>query len=508
MRRYLTILYFVYIISLVIDMIISLFFRNVIKMFLIFIMGNYIYLKITNNKKTNKMLKSLLIVNDLILAIGYAVLSQYVNFIIIFVVLSMLNIIFVAKLLKSNNSYTIISHIFATLMAYVLYYFALIISGFMIGIFVREKQYDDALCVMIISVVYILIVCMFMSLKRIKNGFNFLHKINTETMNVIVFFGVMSLLLYGVIPKNKGVTVQILLLILGTLVSTLLFIVIRNLITKHYKNNMRERNIAIQKEEIDANVKIIEELKEQNLKLSTTIHKYNHRLSSLENSIRKAMSSSNTEFAKELSVVLEQTQNVASQFAQETKVDIKLPVTNVISVDNMMEFMRDEAVKCGIDFTFKFSDSIKPLLDKYISEDKFETLLADHIKDAIIAINAKSEGYKSIMVLIGVSQGAYEVSIYDTGIEFDISTLLKLGTEPITTHKDNGGSGLGFMTTFETLKSSNASLVIEEYDTRVTNYTKSVTIRFDNKCEYRIYSYRAEEIKKCCNGRKIIIKSI
>lgn len=104
--------------------------------------------------------------------------------------------------------------------------------------------------------------------------------------------------------------------------------------------------------------------------------------------------------------------------------------------------------------------------------------------------------------------GAYELSIYDTGVEFDIPTLLKLGTEPITTHKNDGGSGLGFMTTFETLKSCKASLVIEEYDAAVTNYTKSVTVRFDGKCEYRIYSYRADKIKSESNNRKIIIKNI
>lgn len=488
-------------------MAISVVLENIVKLFLILVISNLIYLKITNCLTSSLKVKIFYCVKCLILSIIYTYLQSWLNNVIWLINILIVDFLLLCISIK-NKTFNFVAYLLSILIAYVFYLVALIIVGFIVAIFAIEKKFNDIICLILIVIVYILIVCMFMSLKRIKNGFNFLHKINTETMNVIVFFGVMSLLLYGVIPKNKGVTVQILLLILGTLVSTLLFIVIRNLITKHYKSNMKDRNIAIQKEEIDTNVKIIEELKEQNLKLSTTIHKYNHRLSSLENSIRKVMSSSNVEFAKELSVVLEQTQNVASQFAQETKVDIKLPVTNVISVDNMMEFMRGEAVKCGIDFTFKLSDSIKPLLDKYISEDKFETLLADHIKDAIIAINAKSEGYKGIMVLVGVSQGAYEVAIYDTGIEFDISTLLKLGTEPVTTHKDNGGSGLGFMTTFETLKSSKASLVIEEYDTRVTNYTKSVTIRFDNKCEYRIYSYRAEEIKKCCNGRKIIIKSI
>lgn len=52
--------------------------------------------------------------------------------------------------------------------------------------------------------------------------------------------------------------------------------------------------------------------------------------------------------------------------------------------------------------------------------------------------------------------------IYDSGIEFELETLKKLGLERITTHKKTGGSGIGFMTTFETLKECKASLIIEE----------------------------------------------
>ena len=114
--------------------------------------------------------------------------------------------------------------------------------------------------------------------------------------------------------------------------------------------------------------------------------------------------------------------------------------------------------------------------------------------------------------------------IYDTGIEFEIDTLLKLGLEPITTHKDSGGSGIGFLTTFETLNEMKASLIIKELSeklqTRIkeitrrlsgsegNHYTKAVIIRFDNKHQYKIYSYRAKEIKEKNQDRKIIIEDI
>ena len=53
------------------------------------------------------------------------------------------------------------------------------------------------------------------------------------------------------------------------------------------------------------------------------------------------------------------------------------------------------------------------------------------------------------------------------------------------------------MTTFETLEKTKASLIIEEKH-QVTNndYTKIVRIRFDDKQEYRIKSYRQNKIEE------------
>lgn len=86
--------------------------------------------------------------------------------------------------------------------------------------------------------------------------------------------------------------------------------------------------------------------------------------------------------------------------------------------------------------------------------------------------------------------------------------MLKLGLEQVTTHKKDGGRGIGFMTTFKILKECKASIIIEEYKPKTTNYTKSVTIRFDGRNEYRINSYRADEIKKQSKGNRIIIKEL
>ncbi len=63
------------------------------------------------------------------------------------------------------------------------------------------------------------------------------------------------------------------------------------------------------------------------------------------------------------------------------------------------------------------------------------------------------------------------------------------------------------MTTFETLSKTKGSLIIEEkHPMNNADYTKVIKIRFDNKNEYRIISYRAEEIKKQCSDNRIKIE--
>lgn len=486
------------------------FLNNFLKLFIFSNLIFYIYYKIIDAKEFVTRKTITYVISSLVISLVYAWTERYI--VSVTAMVGFLIVLGMATniIIKNSNSNFWLAYMVAFCLAYIIYLVSVCIIGVLIY-FVSKTMINSPISIALIFVCSFAISLLIFNTRRLKKGINFIKSFNG---NRNIVFAIIMILFYLLVMRDLFQNTDEESYIFNLLTFAVIvgffvvFYIVSQLITKHYRNNMRDRTINIQKEEIDANEKAIEELKEQNLKLSTTIHKYNHRLSALENSIRKVMDSSNTEFANELSIVLEQTKKVKTQFAEETKVSVPLPTTNVIAIDNMLEYMRSECVKCGIDFTVKLSDSIIPLLNKYISEDKFETLLGDHIKDAIIAINTKHTGYKGIMVLIGVVNNAYELTVYDTGVEFEISVLVNLGVSAITTHKDEGGTGLGFMTTFETLKSSKASLVIEEYDKRFTNYTKSVTIRFDGKCEYRVYSYRAEEIKKNCGGRKIVIRKI
>ena len=135
------------------------------------------------------------------------------------------------------------------------------------------------------------------------------------------------------------------------------------------------------------------------------------------------------------------------------------------------------------------------MVNNLISKEDLETLLADHIKDAIIAINHTDNINKSVLVKLGNIDETYSLYIYDSGVEFKKEVLENLGKKPYTTHKDEGGTGMGFMNTFDTLRKCKASLIIEEFNKPCSdNYTKVIEIKFDNKNNFIVKSYQGIKI--------------
>lgn len=188
---------------------------------------------------------------------------------------------------------------------------------------------------------------------------------------------------------------------------------------------------------------------------------------------------------------------------------MKLHETNISEIDDMLSYMQSECSKSGIDFQIQLSGNICYMINNYINKEKLEILLADHIKNAIIAINHTKTRNKSILLRLGMIEGIYSVYVYDSGIEFEVETLANLGEKPCTTHVNTGGTGIGFMNTFDTLRKYQASILICEYGRPCQdNFTKCIQIKFDKKNEFRICSYRVNELQNRINKKEVQIEKI
>lgn len=358
-----------------------------------------------------------------------------------------------------------------------------------------------------IGVVQVLLVYLFFNIKRFKYGFSFLKEKkgnNTNKFGVVIE---LAIIIISLLLSSYSRTVSKILAIILSLGGIAMFEWIKKSITKYYKEKMKDRTVEIQQEQIKEKDKKIDDLQTELSKVLEINHKYNHRLSAMERAVIKLGNEmqANTEFAEEYGDILDS----LSELSKEYKAEIesinktnKLPKTNIFSIDNLLDYMRQEAEKSKIEFKLEIEFDIKEIIENKIPKNKLETLLTDHIRDAIIAIENSENENRKIEVKFS-NKEFYQVEFYDTGIEFEIETLLNIGLERTTTHKATGGTGIGFMTTFETLKECKASLEIEEFNNK--EYTKAVIIGFDGKNEYRIHSYRAEEIKNKIQDNRIII---
>lgn len=271
--------------------------------------------------------------------------------------------------------------------------------------------------------------------------------------------------------------------------STLLNVVIISFyITTLFKHNFKLRaneqsinNLQEQLKEKDSQI-------ERFAKTSKLSHDTNHKLDVI---IDKLSNMKQNDILKELTELRSTYRSEMDHINNKTL----LQSTNIEKVDIVLNHMFKECERNNISFLLKVNGSVNYIVKNYISEDELVTLLSDHIKNAIISINNSDNTFKSILITIGEIGDYYGVIIFDSGKAFKVSTLVNLGLKPATTYKNKGGTGIGFITTFDTLKKTEASLIITELEPSENSYTKSIAIQFDNFNSYKIISYRNKEIK-------------
>lgn len=178
-----------------------------------------------------------------------------------------------------------------------------------------------------------------------------------------------------------------------------------------------------------------------------------------------------------------------------TKIKTKkpLPTTKIRTIDNLFQQFARRFAEEDIVFNLVVNGSIIYMTEKIIKTGDLETLIVNHIKDAQIAVNAGEDSFRSITAIIGIKEEHYEFTVFDGGVPFEVDTLVRLGTGRVTTHGDTGGNGIGFETTFKTMRETEASLIINEKEPSAAGHSKSVTIRFDGKNQYIIETYRADD---------------
>lgn len=484
----------------------------IIKMFFINICSNYTMIKINNYRNITLLQKCLLLMMDILFAVVYLILRQRLEILIAFIFCYFLYSLAISLTVNTNILHGLVSNIISVSFSLIAMFVSTIINFIIYKLMFFDITIETIIEYVTIGIIQFLLIYLFFKIERFKYGFSFLqgketmNKENTSKIGILVSSIIIAISLVLSTYSRTTSKILIAILILGGI---LMIYWIKKSITKYYKEKMKERTVEIQQEQIKQQDEKIKNLQTELADVLQINHKYSHRISAMEKAVTKLGTKlqANEEFAEEYGDILSSIKKLSKEYKEEVASVIKetkLPKTNIFSIDNLLEYMKQESEKDKIDFKLNLDFDINEILETKIPQNKLETMLADHIRDAIIAINCSENKDRRIKVVLDKEDNNYQIKFYDTGIEFEIETLSNLGLKRITTHKWAGGSGIGFMTTFETLKQCKASLIIEEYSD--LEYTKAVIIKFDNKNEYRIHSYRAEEIKNKIKDNRIIIE--
>ena len=403
------------------------------------------------------------------------------------------------KLTKFKLGYCILGVILSLAVTYI----STTISATIILLLLKNsplaKYYYTPVTFMSISILCFAIIYLIFKIKRFSNGFPFMkNSYRNEYVDILVLV-ITSIIIFTHFITKIYLSIQTSYLISGfILISILMFIIIQKAFILYHKQKLQTQALKDYEKEIADTKAKLETALEEKQTLVKSNHEFYHRQEALNKKLNDLIEqqkiASNTEFANELTNISDRLNTLSSEYSAKTANKPKLVKCNIEEIDDMLSYMQLECIKNKIQFTANIDYNVNDLIGKFISKSQLETLLGDLIRNSIIAINHTNKEPREIMVVFGSRDKTYELAIFDTGIPFEISTLINLGLKPASTHLDESGSGIGFITTFETLKDCKASFIINELSTG--NYTKSLIVRFDGNCEYIITSARADEIAK------------
>lgn len=409
-----------------------------------------VLVKITNYKENNLGKTITVIICSIFGAILGVELTKTIQTLLAMMLVYLINGVIVTVVTKFKIKYSVVVTFIALMISYLAYIVSVIITAIIINVFKINIATDEVKSLFLIVFIQCLILYIFFKQKRLKNGIQFLQDDKMINSIGIIGFGFIgiTIIIYSLFDNSKGQEF-IIKLTSGLLIEAIcLFIWIKKKITKYYKQKLKEQTVADLQNEIKEKDNKINEILEENKAIATINHKYSNRIKALEEFSSKIVSKPElvekmkTEFGEDYTAFAAQIKRISQEYSNEMKTKVTkenaIPKTGIFGIDTLLEHMSTEATKSNISLDVKINASINYMVEDIISESALETLLGDHIKDAIIAINCSNNTNRRILVVISIVDKCYEINFYDTGIEFEIDTLIKLGKEQITTHKETG----------------------------------------------------------------------
>lgn len=447
-----------------------------LKYFYIILCSFYLYKKLLNIP-SNKIKIIIQIISSIFLSIFIHFLRIYFAPISILLLATLLTAISYF-LEKQPLKTTIVTSTFALCCSYVLFMISTLFCfplHMILSHIINNKPVLYTTNILIIGALQILIATLLFKMNRFKTGMPFLKQQTTSDIGSYITISLLisTTFLNTNMDKTPYFLAPVFFIILSGI---LIFFWWKSKLTENYWKQAKEREINELKSEIA-------ELKEYNATLSKIIHKDNKlipaMLLSVNDTISETCESADEAQRRRLTGILSQLNDVAKErkglvlFSEsEAKANY---ATGVPKIDSQLKYQAAVAYSSQSCFDVMISDKLNVIVPEIISAEDLRTLVADLLTNALIAV--KSETKRNVLFHTHIENNTFCIDFYDSGAPFDAEVLEKIGKERITTHLDDGGSGIGYMTTFEILNRCNGTWTVDE-NLNLELYTKKVRICF------------------------------
>ena len=378
---------------------------------------------------------------------------------------------------------------------------SLIICPLLLLYYKSSTNFSYISAYMLSSIIYCLCTVLLLKSKRYRRGM--LLFINNKCVHIFgIILSLISIIIIIITSNQTISTYSFRILLLFSLLISSLFLLYywRYRITQTYRDRLRIANEKSLEDELNSQKEMIADLEADNARLSQIVHKDNKiilaMLTAVTEHLENTISFTPEELAiqgKELSTQLQDMakdrQGILSTQIRKTNI---LPKSGLHTVDGMLSFMETRAKEAGITYKLQIEENIKEIASNAIPEADLLHLLGDLIDNAIIATK-HADNKHEILIHLGILQNHFLLEVSDSGIPFSLDTYQSFGNEPHTTHRNDGGSGIGLMDIWKLKKKYKVSLHIYEYEEDDAIYTKKLTFIFDYKNHFLLQTPRYKE---------------
>lgn len=240
-----------------------------------------------------------------------------------------------------------------------------------------------------------------------------------------------------------------------------------------------------------------QQLVEENTRLSRISHRDNTLITALKNTASQLLSTLDPESAEAISAgeLLRNLETLSAEratMANESESEETIPFdTGYSLLDSVLNEMNVQAHRNAIAFSVHFGTGLDVFIPNGIAEIDLMHIVDDLLKNAFKSTLTKET--RAVQLQFYKSDKHLVVEVADSGIPFEVESLINMGLERRTTYSD--GSGIGLVEIWEAKEKYRATYHLEEYQ-NADPFTKRISIAFDKKNRYSIRTHRKAEILK------------